>query len=105
MGRQVGGSAFDDSELEVLLGPGHPEDAADEQPEEMGEVHVGAVEQNDLPRADTRAHLACAGIVVVAGGVDEAKRGNRLCRSSRKWHLAAAFRRRCLAQLMHEAIS
>lgn len=27
----------------------------------------------------------------------------KLCRSKRRWHLAAALRRRCLAQSMHEA--
>jgi len=32
-----------------------------------------------------------------------AKRGKRLCRSSRRWHLAAALRRRCRAQSTHEA--
>ena len=34
-----------------------------------------------------------------------AKRGRKLCKSSRKWHLAAALRRRCLAQSRHEAIN
>ncbi len=34
-----------------------------------------------------------------------AKRGRKLCRSKRKWHLAAALRRRCLAQSMQEAIN
>ena len=32
-----------------------------------------------------------------------AKRGRKLWRSSRRWHLAAALRRRCLAQSMQEA--
>ena len=62
---------FDDPQLHVHLGPGDPEDAADEQAEEVGEVDVGPVEDDDLPGADAGADLAGTGRVIVAGGVDD----------------------------------
>lgn len=39
----------------------------------MGEVHIGTVEEDDLPGADGRADFAGTRVVVVSGRVDDGK--------------------------------
>jgi hypothetical protein len=63
--------AFDDSTLEIVLGPCHPEDAAPEQVQEVSEVHVGLVKQDDFTGPQSGAHLARPFVVVMFGGVDD----------------------------------
>ena len=59
----------------VLLGAGHPEDAALQEIEEMGEVHIRLVEDDNLSGADGGAEFAGAFGVVFPRGVDDGEAG------------------------------
>ena len=57
--------------LEVVLGPGDPEDAATGQVEEVGKVEVSLVEHGDLSGLEPCAQRHGSGVVMVGGLFDD----------------------------------
>ena len=68
---------FDDPELQVLLGAGHPGDASDEQPKRWAKSTYARSKRTISPGADAGAHLPGTGVVVVASGVDDGEAGQQ----------------------------
>jgi len=87
----------------VVPRPGNKEDASLHERPEVPKVDVRFVENHDFSLGETGAQLPGPRVVVLAGRVHDRKAGRKLWRFNLRWHLAAALRRRCLAQLMHEA--
>ncbi len=67
-----------DLEGEVVLGSGHPENAALGEVEEVVEVDVGLVEQSDLSVLESGAKLAGSGVVVMGGFLDDGEGGQEV---------------------------
>lgn len=58
---------------QVVLSSGNPEDATLTEVEEVGEVHVGLVEDSDLSRLKPCAQGQCPSVVVMGGFLDDGK--------------------------------
>jgi len=76
-----------DTVAEVVLGPGHPEDAASGQIEEVGKVNVGLVEDGDLAGLQPGAELHGAGIVMMGSFFDDGEGREESLQVQAKMHL------------------
>jgi hypothetical protein len=79
-----------DLEGEVVLGSGHPENAALGEVEEVVEVDVGLLEQGDLSVLESGAKLASSGVVVM-GGVQRLSNLWTPCDSLYPWELPKVY--------------
>ena len=59
--------------LEVVLGPGHPEDLAPHQVRQVGKVHVSLVKDHDLPSLYARAQFVRPQVVMFPRRVHQGK--------------------------------
>jgi hypothetical protein len=78
-----------DPVAEVVLGPGHPEDAASGQIEEVGKVNVGLVEDGDLAGLPPGAELHGAGVVMVGSLFDDGKGRKESLQVQAQMHLSS----------------
>lgn len=78
-----------DTVAEVVLGPGHPEDAASGQIEDVGKVNVGLVKHGDLAGLKPGAELHGAGVVMVGSLFDDGKGRKESLQVQAQMHLSS----------------
>ncbi len=76
---------------QVLLGPGHPKDAAPVQVPQMSKVHITLVKQGDFTAFQIGAQFARPQVVMLGGGVHDDEPGQQALQVQAKMCFGGGF--------------